>query len=90
MQLTSWDSWEEVSAGRQEDGGDYGSKFHSPQQQRQTNSANDAPFGSRYGKKQPEVIAEPETDYFQELKLEPAIRRTQKVDTSVWTLRSYI
>jgi len=68
IQMTSWDSW-----GDEADGG-LGTR--SKAQQQHTGGAVAAWHAN---KKQPPPEPEPETDYFQELHLEPSIRKTQKI-----------
>jgi len=65
VQMTSWDSWDDEG-----EGGGMNATTKMQQLQQQHWHAN---------KKQPPLEPEPETDYFQELNLEPSIRKQQKI-----------
>jgi hypothetical protein len=69
VELESWDSW------GSEDRGDFGRRAGL-----ESVSNGNPRYGSRFPvKKSAEPELEPDVDYFQELQLEPAIKRTKKI-----------
>jgi hypothetical protein len=72
VELESWDTW-----GAESGSSDY---MHKSVADVNPVGSNNRYSHSRYAlKRVPEPEPEPEVDYFQELKLEPSIRKTKKV-----------